>query len=367
MCGLVGTLGSEPRHNIPLFQHLLFIDVIRGMDSTGVAIVKRDLSLHIKKALGTPENLLFCQSFSKLVDEGEPPYVLLGHNRAATKGSITIRNAHPFVHNGVVLAHNGTLHYTTPLHEGTLPNPWGTDSEAICHHLAHNDIESTWKAIRGAAALSYWDRKDASINLITNGQRPLSYVFTKNKQNVYWASESWMLTILCGRLRIPIEEVQTLANHMHHKFRWDVQKKEVSLIKTELTPPFTPTITRPYGGEVHYTTFGTGKTNSDLNPFFRERHWDATLKQFYIWVQGSRHFLQRDREEQKEPLLLEHKPEETVCNSVGQSRLKKWKTCGWCDTPFDENSAAKAVHASFFNELLCEDCANDDAVKQYLY
>ena len=38
-----------------------------------------------------------------------PPNILIAHVRAASSGGVSIENTHPFIFNGVVLAHNGTV------------------------------------------------------------------------------------------------------------------------------------------------------------------------------------------------------------------------------------------------------------------
>jgi predicted glutamine amidotransferase len=58
-----------------------------------------------------------------------PPNILIAHVRAASKGTATLQNTHPFVVGGIVLGHNGTIE---DFHPKTTRIPKGeTDSERL--------------------------------------------------------------------------------------------------------------------------------------------------------------------------------------------------------------------------------------------
>lgn len=57
------------------------------------------------------------------------PNILIAHVRASSKGAATLPNTHPFVVDGIVLGHNGTIE---DFHPGTTRKPKGeTDSERL--------------------------------------------------------------------------------------------------------------------------------------------------------------------------------------------------------------------------------------------
>lgn len=125
--------------------------------------------------------------------------VFLGHTRYATHGTVKDKNAHPFQHDHIVLAHNGGIWNKDELLKG---KDFDVDSEAICHSIAKIGVIETLKTIEGAFALSYYDLDEGKFNLIHNGGRPLSLFRNKTKNVWYYGSEGEMLFWLLRRNRI---------------------------------------------------------------------------------------------------------------------------------------------------------------------
>jgi|GEM_PF-891592 len=113
MCGIFGWIGEPREHNwrvACMLQALAIEDQSRGKHSTGIVIMSGSKCFFQKKALSGTDfvakgytEFLFNTKFS----------AALGHNRYATAGAITDRNAHPFsvkvgdgwnfgIHNGIV-------------------------------------------------------------------------------------------------------------------------------------------------------------------------------------------------------------------------------------------------------------------------
>src|SRR3546814_15559864 len=107
---------------------MLQVDVIRGMDSTGVAAVRKKHIAVVKDTL-LPQYLMSTKQYDKHIDNLDN-FCLIGHNRFATKGKVDATNAHPFKHGHITLAHNGTLRsmWDLPDHAN-----FQTDSEAITY------------------------------------------------------------------------------------------------------------------------------------------------------------------------------------------------------------------------------------------
>lgn len=195
MCGLVGVLGNAGRDMVKMFSVMLQVDVIRGWDSTGVAAIGRK-KVHVLKEVGTPQFLMSGQDWTNLVEGTHvmnSHVCLLGHNRAATQGKVTDENAHPFKHGHITLAHNGSLNTVHSINVPDKPRTFETDSESIAWSLFHKGIDWTWPRVHGAAALTWWDNRAKTLNLITNGKRPLFFAYDEKKKRLLYASKPWMI------------------------------------------------------------------------------------------------------------------------------------------------------------------------------
>lgn len=254
MCGLVGVIGRPTYKAKSVFKDLLQMDVIRGPHSTGVAAFGNKRTFVLKNT-HLPQIILSSPKWKTNVENDYSDFhVLMGHNRLATQGKITKRNAHPFHHGDITLMHNGTLTKDFAC-DG---KNFETDSEGIAYTINKLGIEETWKELRGAAALVWWDRKDKTVNLITNGQRPLSLAWSIDQEQIIWASEKWMIEAAAERNKFNIEAVVSPKPHWLFQFAYNEQKKKVEAISSELEPFFTTT---HHGGR---TTFPSRTYRSNM-------------------------------------------------------------------------------------------------------
>jgi hypothetical protein len=211
MCGIVGAIGNINQKELKAFRDLLLFDVVRGQDSTGVVHVPlgyADKEVTVKKDVGHPLNLWDpMYNFSRddiFNDRGvitKPARALIGHNRAATLGAVTINNAHPFNFGSVYGVHNGSLWSTYGL-EGD----HDVDSKCIYETIAKHGIDETWKEIRGAAALVWWDEDTERLCMIRNDERPLFTITNAEENCMFFASEEWMLNVALSRNGIAVDK-----------------------------------------------------------------------------------------------------------------------------------------------------------------
>lgn len=258
MCGIVAIISKSAngltKEETEAFDALLYVDALRGMDSTGVFSILKDGSMHLAKSAEAAHNFRQAQEYKDLMNQSfRTGMALVGHNRAATKGVITDANAHPFVvDDRITLIHNGTL--------------WGdhkkladvdVDSHAIAHtiHKYDDDVEAALQELSGAYALIWHDFKLKSINIVRNSQRPLHWIET-DKCWIY-ASEMNMIEWILARFSFkPVGKIASQMAGMLTTFKqegnqWDVSSRPLTLEKPAKT----------------YTSYSGGSAEQSANTF----------------------------------------------------------------------------------------------------
>lgn len=237
MCGLVGVVGKGLMHNhVKWFEHALYVDGIRGFDSTGIAIINKadDLPLIYKKAM-VPSDFMDTRTYNTVMKDAYKSVGLLGHNRAATAGKIKHSTAHPFVHNHITLTHNGTLFSYYKLPEG---KNFSVDSEAICYAISDIGVHETVKLLDGAYALAYHNSENSTFNMIRNDDRPLHYAYVKDKEVMLYASEAGMLQWLADKNDLELEEIIAVPEDLHLSFdlAGEIRDKSELVMASEVLP-----------------------------------------------------------------------------------------------------------------------------------
>ncbi len=111
------------------------------------------------------------------------------HTRAATRGALTAKNAHPFDTYNFLGMHNGTLV------DKKYYNIVKTDSELFIKDISKRGITPVLSELdpNSAYALVLFDKKSKELVFACNGMRPLYVAFNVDRGVMYWASEAWML------------------------------------------------------------------------------------------------------------------------------------------------------------------------------
>ena len=235
MCGLVGVIikgrNGFNYKQLEVFETLLFLDTLRGEDSTGVFAVNNIGNVGIAKDAVTGENFLKTDAWkeyrSQLFKDG---WAVVGHNRKATRGSISAENAHPFwIEDKLVLVHNGSFNGS----HAHLKNV-EVDSHAIAHTLAEhgaNDVQGALQKVNAAYALIWYDIENKAMNFIRNDQRPLTWCETSDAW--YYASDYKMLEFALHRAGEKIlEKIWEFPEHNHHK--WILKDDKSSAVQSVL-------------------------------------------------------------------------------------------------------------------------------------
>lgn len=250
MCGIVGHAsngytnhqGAVRNKYSRVLSELLWIDSLRGWDSTGVVFVPRKAKEIIevyKKAI--PGSDFVQQHVYQNLVQQDGWNAVIGHNRSATKGSVSSRNAHPFYAKGkfgeIYMVHNGTVYNKHTLPRG---DSYPTDSEAICNAIVEIGLEATIERITGSFSLVWYNNDDSTLNFIRNDDRPMELIWDKNRNNMWFCSEKEMLEFVLLRNSIEIGQHETLPP----KTYWKFDLKNVS-VPSEMREIKTYTYTKP--------------------------------------------------------------------------------------------------------------------------
>lgn len=240
---------------------MLHLDIHRGKDSTGVAVVNGQGNWDLVKRKGNAWDLFEVKAFDDVMRYGSN-YVYIGHNRAATKGRINNINAHPFEFEDVVGVHNGTIRGQHRLIDNA---QFDVDSENIFHSIQEIGLDDTLAVLDGAYALVYWDKRDEELVIVRNNERPMFFCYSEDNRNVFWASEPWILTAALGRFGIKHGEVFNLKDSVIYRF--DIERKFNGgpiVTRCREFVPFVPKSTVVYGnqnGGNVTNTYGTHSNN----------------------------------------------------------------------------------------------------------
>lgn len=270
MCGVVGviskyTTGMLKQHE-DSFSQLLYVNALRGDDSTGVIGVEKDGSFHIAKE--ACEAAWFQQAYrgtpmaKAMFSRGQ---AMIGHNRKKTMGKIEDKSAHPFVINDeFAMVHNGTLYNHRALKNTDV------DSEALAHvfheAFATDDYQEkfaeTLGKVSGAYAVAMYDQRHEKVRLFRNKERPLAYVSTDN--GWYFASEAPMLFWIMLRNGYDPQKFKIEVVPEFTLLSFDLVKKEMTEEKIEPKKPSPPVTTGSTGGKATTTkTIRNTKTKNE--------------------------------------------------------------------------------------------------------
>lgn len=249
MCGIVGfvNLNLSPVNfaQEKFFTDALYYDTLRGWDSTGVVFVKdKGVIQKYKKAVSGCE-FIQLRKYNKMIKSISGVKFAIGHNRAATVGTIIDETAHPFTFGNITMVHNGTLDFNNGLDVPSLE----VDSAEIAHALSLRPAKEVLEAIRGAFALVWYDADDKTINFARNKERPLVFATDKDESVLYYASEKWMIQAAEERYA-GITDLSYETLPVGHHIKIPITAKS---LKEGIMQEFTP-----YEKKYTTTTYGRG-------------------------------------------------------------------------------------------------------------
>jgi len=228
ICGIFGVISKKKYGFLPkdiqIFDEMMYVGALRGMDSTGVITVEKNGDFHIDKA-GVP-SFEFMPEYEKSVSKLNAlncGVAMIGHNRKSTIGKIGDDTAHPFVINDTfAMVHNGTLYNHSKLAETTV------DSEALAHVIERalngddhtlKHLEDELKEVNGAYAVVGYNQATHKIHMIRNSQRPMCLAETA--ESYFFASEGNMLQWILNRNGVKPTSLISVAEDMWLTFSFD--------------------------------------------------------------------------------------------------------------------------------------------------
>jgi hypothetical protein len=306
MCGIVGAIvkgsGGFSIKAENSFLELLYVDAVRGYDSTGVIAVKKDGGFGIMKE--AEEAALFIPAFkaTKLfTDMFSQGKALIGHNRKKTIGEIKDETAHPFVVDDTfALVHNGTLSGHRLLAEKD------TDSEALAHVIKEVFDKDTWKEdleevlgrVYGAYALVMFDQKKEHVMFLRNKERPLWLCETGD--TLFFASEPMMASWILCRNGYEYKDIKVTMVEEHELGIYDLVK---NTLKWEKLVPKKPT---PSSATLAATGTGGGQKRGVVTGMGGKRLSKKALKFFRKkWLKERVSFWADDYVEKEFPFTID--------------------------------------------------------------
>jgi hypothetical protein len=256
VCGIVGIIkaksinGKDESDLKSVFKDLLFVDQLRGMDSTGVYAV-RYKPYHtiqnppppvcwVKKACDANVFLEEDVFQNDILHKWQQFKYVVGHNRYATSNRTQITNAaaHPYAKDHIVLVHNGTLHNKFEI-DGKLDpkKDYVTDSESLTHLIAKMEIEPALNETVGDYSLVYTDTRNHSLNFIRNPNRPMYIATLKSGKGFVFASEKHFIIMATARHGLELGTIYTpkpyqLVSIFMEDFKHEIKQLNIKEKKT---------------------------------------------------------------------------------------------------------------------------------------
>lgn len=290
MCGICAVFSdSWSPQETKIFESLLLVSVTRGEHSTGLLRVDTNGKYTTYKTLDESPVMLYSDDTAdEIIRENKKAVGLIGHCRHATKGQVTLDNAHPFDTKNVVGVHNGTI-----LQSFSNSDKYGTDSEALYNLISERGLESALSEVAypsSAYALLYYDKKQKRIVHTRNSQRPLWISFFFGGRSMIMASEIWMIDFVKRRCKLNLNTngllkdttIEAAQIKEGFEFSFDPSDpKDYELKPLDIKPKV---LSQTYAGHTYHDKHGSYGGSYSVNHGYRR---DTNTQQSAIITQQS--------------------------------------------------------------------------------
>lgn len=244
MCGIIAAINSSAysKENGDFLSNGLIAGAVRGQDSTGIVQVCKKGKIYTHKLAVSGGEFLADKTTLAFIKDANVSPINIVHHRAATVGVINDDNAHPFIcDTGKENGNTKKQHILVGVHNGSLVNwknkpdakDFTVDSHWALSHIAKHGL-AAFKDIDGPYCFMWTTTENPDkLFVVRNSGRPMHAVFTKDRTEVYFASEAGMLAWLCERNRIVTEDhIMVLGTDKLYEF--DTSGAKVTVTATDL-------------------------------------------------------------------------------------------------------------------------------------
>lgn len=246
MCGIVFAAIKAQNGffsgDLKSFEEMLYMDALRGPDSTGMACFYTNGEMQLVKDPSEAAFFKFTKNYEdamkRLIKDGK---AVIGHNRKKTSGKIDDSSAHPFAIDGgkYLFVHNGTLTNHLTLEKSLNPEmvlESDVDSEVLGNILCPLDgnkeaIEEALGKVSGAFACVWLDQKAEKMYFLRNKERPL--FLAETPIGYFAASEPGFIYAALSRNRVKVDKCEQIDEDCLYSI--DLTEHALKLSKEGLT------------------------------------------------------------------------------------------------------------------------------------
>jgi asparagine synthetase B (glutamine-hydrolysing) len=211
MCGIFGLINGTKNRGASAsicraISDGIMLNSIRGADSTG--LMQRDKkTTYAHRMVANGVDFAKHSSTYNYINDSDSAHFTVVHNRAATEGSVTLDNCHPFEavtadgDNYVIGVHNGTLtNWKTPGSAYSVDSDWAISRLSEAGNDAFKEFTGAWAFV--------WqdDRNPEVLSICRNSSRPMFIAYIKHQDRMLFASEYQLLTWIAERNNLLLED-----------------------------------------------------------------------------------------------------------------------------------------------------------------